>query len=51
MKKEQLKTSLICSIVFVAFIGFYSACVTFINQNEVEANSVSTVDNYENTKK
>ena len=47
MSKKDLKMSLMCSIVFVAFIGLYSAFVTFINQNEVAADSVSVEENYE----
>ncbi len=49
MNKKDLKMSLMCSIVFVAFIGLYSAFVTFINQNEVAAYSVSVEENYEYT--
>ena len=49
MNKKDLKMTLMCSIVFVAFIGLYSAFVTFINQNEVAADSVSVEENYEYT--
>ena len=47
MSKKDLKMSLMCSIVFVAFIGLYSAFVTFINQNEVADDSVYVEENYE----
>ena len=49
MNKKDLKMTLMCSIVFVAFIGLYSVFVTFINQNEVAADSVSVEENYEYT--
>lgn len=45
MSKKDLKITLMCSIVFVALIGFYSVCMAFIDQNEVAADSVS-VENY-----
>lgn len=46
MSNKNLKISLMCSIVFVAFIGLYSVFMAFINQNEVAADSVSVDENY-----
>lgn len=51
MSRKNLKISLMCSIFFIVFIGFYSVFITFINQNEVAADSVSVKKNYNYTKK
>ena len=49
MSKKDLKICLMCSIVFVAFIGLYSVFMAFIDQNEVAVDSVSVKENYNYT--